>query len=140
MKPTLLKEFLDGEGNVVREIEPQVLWDITQDVTTDPDHLKVDAQWVRLAQEGMREVVAFGTAADYAQLENVVTGGKTGTAEYCDNIAQSRNCATGRVAHASWYVGYGRSTIPKSRWHSSTTARGAVTPPTSNGCCRPTSN
>jgi penicillin-binding protein 2 len=108
MKPTLLKEFLDGEGNVVREIEPQVLWDITQDVTTDPDHLKVDAQWVRLAQEGMREVVDFGTAANYAKLENVVTAGKTGTAEYCDNIAQSRNlCQPGAWPTHSWYVGYG---------------------------------
>jgi len=108
MKPTVLKQFLDGEGNVVREIEPQVLWDITQDVTSDPDHLKVDEQWVRLAQEGMREVVDYGTAAKYAKLDNVVTGGKTGTAEYCDNIAQSRNlCQPGAWPTHSWYVGYG---------------------------------
>ena len=108
MKPTVLRQFLDGEGNVVREIEPQVLWDITQDVTSDPDHLKVDEQWVRLAQEGMREVVDYGTAAKYAKLDNVVTGGKTGTAEYCDNIAQSRNlCQPGAWPTHSWYVGYG---------------------------------
>ncbi len=42
-------------------------------------------------QAGMRLVVTDGTASKYAQIDNIPSAGKTGTAEYCDDIAQSRN-------------------------------------------------
>ena len=64
--------------------------------------------WVlKMVQQGMRLVVTNGTAADYAQIENIPSAGKTGTAEYCDDIAQSRNlCKREAWPTHAWYGAY----------------------------------
>jgi penicillin-binding protein 2 len=108
MKPTLLKAYLDGEGNIVKVLGPTMLYDITDD-RTDNEYDTVQVQpWVlKLVQQGMRLVVTQGTAAKYAQLENVPTAGKTGTAEYCDDIARSRNlCKREAWPTHAWYGAY----------------------------------
>ncbi len=39
--------------------------------------------------------------------KEIQTAGKTGTAEYCDNVAQSKNlCQPGNWPAHAWYVGY----------------------------------
>jgi penicillin-binding protein 2 len=108
MKPTLIREFLDGEGNIIKPFEPTVLWDITNDdVNESPYDLKVEPWVIDLVQEGMREVVASGTATDYAKIDNIPSAGKTGTAEYCDDIALSRNlCIRGSWPTHAWYAAY----------------------------------
>jgi penicillin-binding protein 2 len=108
MKPTLLKSYLDGEGNVTRDFGPTMLYDITDDRTDSLyDTVQVQPWVLELVQQGMRLVVTEGTAAQYAQLENVTSAGKTGTAEYCDDIAQSRNlCKREAWPTHAWYGAY----------------------------------
>ncbi len=109
MKPTLLKNYLDGEGNVIQTFAPKMLYDITDSITSEPYDTVTVQPWVlKLVQQGMRMVVTNGTATDYAEIENIPTAGKTGTAEYCDDIAQSRNlCKREAWPTHAWYGAYG---------------------------------
>ena len=61
-----------------------------------------------LVREGMRQaVIAEGGTANGAVLPFVEVAGKTGTAEYCDNIANSLNlCVPGQWPAHAWYTGY----------------------------------
>jgi penicillin-binding protein 2 len=67
---------------------------------------------VQLAKDGMHMVVTEGTAADAFVDDNlegvpILSAGKTGTAEYCDNIAQAKDlCKPGNWPAHAWYVGY----------------------------------
>ncbi|MEZ4515457.1 MAG: hypothetical protein R3C44_00990 [Chloroflexota bacterium] len=67
------------------------------------DAVEVDRSYLQVVAEGMRmvnqresdtEYYTGATYVDWGELENqgIVTAGKTGTAEYCDNIAISREC------------------------------------------------
>jgi penicillin-binding protein 2 len=105
MKPTLIKDFRDGEGNITAVNEPTVLYDITDEETNVPyDTVTVEPWVLDLVRQGMRLAVTSGTAADYAQIENIPSAGKTGTAEYCDDIAQSRNlCKREAWPTHAWY-------------------------------------
>jgi len=116
MKPTLVKDILDSEGNVVTPFKPTQLWDITVDPKIaifdannfDTGQKKTIAPWViQLAKEGMHMVVTEGTAKNVFAGDTVQAAGKTGTAEYCDNVAQSKNlCRSGAWPAHAWYVGY----------------------------------
>ena len=65
-------------------------------------------QALQLTREGMLEAVyAEGGTARRAQLDYVVTAGKTGTAEYCDDIARPLGyCVPGQWPSHAWYTGY----------------------------------
>lgn len=117
MQPTLIHDILDAEGNVVKPFEPKLKWDITKDPVIkvyDENNLltgetKTVQPWVvQLAKEGMRLVVTEGTAKkvwENSPVQN--SAGKTGTAEYCDNIAREKNlCNRGSWPTHSWYFGY----------------------------------
>ncbi len=126
MKPTIVKEILDQQGNVVKAFEPQLLWDITKDpvinvvdetgkpiTTTDANgnevpQKKVVEPWVvAKLKEGLRLVVADGTATKAFKNLDIPSAGKTGTAEYCDNVAQAKGlCIRESWPTHSWYVGY----------------------------------
>lgn len=122
MQPTLVYEVLDHEGNVIQPFSPKVKWDIT----TDPvitvfnengiptEEKKSVEDWVvDLTQQGMRMTITEGTLERY--FSNFVINGrdiqiaaKTGTAEYCDNVAQSRNlCVPGNWPSHAWVLAYG---------------------------------
>ncbi len=121
MQPTLVYEVLDSNGNVVQPFTPKVKWDITKDplitvfdengIATE-EKKTVDPWVVQMTQEGMRMVVTEGTAENY--LSNIIingkdypVAGKTGTAEYCDNVAQDKGlCTPGNWPTHSWFVGY----------------------------------
>ena len=48
-----------------------------------------------------------GTAERPFRGATYTAAGKTGTAEYCDNVAQSKNlCQPGNWPTHAWYVGY----------------------------------
>ena len=69
------------------------------------------ASTIELVQQGMRLTVTEGTAAEefvpVAPLGYVNEAGKTGTAEYCDDIARPLGlCIPGRWPSHAWYVGY----------------------------------
>jgi penicillin-binding protein 2 len=116
MQPTIIKEILDQDGNIVKSFEPNLLWDITRDPVIniidengDPTgEKKVVESWVvEKLQEGLREVVVSGTSKDAMVGLDIPSAGKTGTAEYCDNIAQEKGlCIPENWPTHSWYVGY----------------------------------
>jgi penicillin-binding protein 2 len=116
MKPTLIKEVLDSEGNVVTPFTPTQVWDITKDKLIhvyDEDSIQtgemiaVEPWVIQKAKEGMREVVVNGTATDVFSGAPFESAGKTGTAEYCDNIAREKGvCNEGNWPAHAWYAGY----------------------------------
>mgnify|MGYP000846046636 FL=1 len=116
MQPTIIKEVLDAQGNVIKPFEPTLVWDITKDPLINeldennkPTGVKYTVQpWViAKTKEGMRAVVVEGTAEEPFINETIPSAGKTGTAEYCDNVAQQKNlCVPENWPTHSWYVGY----------------------------------
>jgi len=116
MQPTLIKEILDSEGNVVKPFTPIQKWDITKDPVINifdenqqaTGEKKVVEAWVvDLTQEGMRLVNVQGTAERNFRTATYTSAGKTGTAEYCDNVAQSKNlCTPGNWPTHAWYMAY----------------------------------
>ncbi|HZU87495.1 MAG TPA: penicillin-binding protein 2 [Anaerolineaceae bacterium] len=116
MKPTLIKQIADADGNVVKSFEPILVRDITKDaVITVYDEnsfatdqkIPVQAWVVAKVKEGMRKVVVDGTARTFFEGMTVQSAGKTGTAEYCDNVAQAKGaCGFGKWLSHAWYVGY----------------------------------
>lgn len=118
MWPHVIQDVLDGEGNLVQHYEPRVLWDISDGVLTpDTPDVNVEPWVIQLVQQGMRSVVALeeGTAYDYARIgatdvndqETISSAGKTGTGEFCDAVARSRNlCEPGHWPTHAWYAAY----------------------------------
>jgi len=116
MVPHLVKQIRDSEGNVIYNAEPEVRWDITVDpqiTVYDENNFateeKITVQpWViQKVKEGLRLVVTEGTAANYFEGFAIPSAGKTGTAEYCDDIAREKNrCEFGSWPAHAWYVGY----------------------------------
>ncbi|MGV8027239.1 MAG: penicillin-binding protein 2 [Anaerolineaceae bacterium] len=123
MKPTLIREIIDSDGNVVQEFTPTQVWDITKDpliAIFDENDIptgekKVVEPWVLdMTQQALRMTVTEGTAMTIFKGMEIPTSGKTGTAEYCDNIAQEKNlCNKGTWPAHAWYVGYGPSDDPE---------------------------
>ena len=130
MWPHLIGQVLDGEGNLVRAVAPCVLWDLTDGAITPVDQigscrdlpesilaqldareftpdLEVRPEVLATVREGMRLVVTEGTVSDYAQLENISSGGKTGTGEFCDKLANEQGlCIPGAWPTHSWYAAF----------------------------------
>ena len=116
MQPTLVEEIIDVDGNVIKPFQPVLKWDITKDPLINifdenqqpTGKKKVVESWVvDLTQQGMRLVNTQGTAERMFRTATYTSAGKTGTAEYCDNVAQSKNlCTPGNWPTHAWYVGY----------------------------------
>ena len=125
MKPTIIHRILDQNGNVIQDFQPQEVWDITKDpliAVLDANNqptgqMKTVQPWVIAeTKTALRAVVTEGTAVsifDPGGKEMVIEGqtiefaGKTGSAEYCDNIAQAKNlCIPDNWPVHAWYVGY----------------------------------
>lgn len=116
MRPTIIREVLDSEGNVIKPFEPDLKWDITIDPVIDvydensilTGEKKTVEPWVvEMAKDGMRLVVTEGTAENAFKGSPIETAGKTGTAEYCDDIAMAADrCEFGKWPAHSWYFGY----------------------------------
>jgi penicillin-binding protein 2 len=121
MQPTLIREVIDSEGNVVEPFAPVLKWDITKDpIIQEFDETtirgcepivgqtKTVEPWViETLQEGMRQAVTIGTLKDRFEGATISAAGKTGTAEYCDQYAQAKNlCIPGNWPSHAWTVGY----------------------------------
>lgn len=123
MKPTLIREIIDSDGTVVQEFTPTQVWDITKDpliAIFDENDIptgekKVVEPWVLdMTQQALRMTVTEGTAMSIFEGMEIPTSGKTGTAEYCDNIAQEQGlCISGNWPAHAWYVGYGPTDDPE---------------------------
>lgn len=127
----------DGDGNNIFNpgswrISPQttnVKWDLTKDpmirdleceglYCEDLGTLKtVESFVIRSVQQGMRMAVTEGPTGtlfgvfngneEFATAFEIPAAGKTGTAEYCDDVAQSKNlCQFGSWPTHSWTTAY----------------------------------
>lgn len=105
-RPTIINHITDSEGNVVREFQPDVL----RVLDVDQEYLDVLAEGMRLTNED-----ELGTAAKVEWLQEsrgIRVAGKTGSAEFCDNIAIEKGWCFGAdglkpiLPTHSWYVGY----------------------------------
>jgi len=123
MRPTILEEILDSEGNVIKSFLPDQIHDVTTDpmidIFEDPSspggceskltgEKKVVEPWViDKVQEGMRMAVVNGTLTDEFENVNISVAGKTGTAEYCDKYANDKNlCIPGNWPTHAWTTAY----------------------------------
>ncbi len=114
--PHLVKQIRDPDGNIIYNAEPDVRWDITVDPVitlydensfATEEKITVEPWVVQKVKEGLRLVVTEGTSSDYFEGFAIPSAGKTGTAEYCDNIAREKNrCEFGAWPAHAWYVGY----------------------------------
>lgn len=121
MEPTLLRDVLDAEGNVIQPFEPKIRWDLTQDPIIEvydsntfrgcrpTGEMKTVEPWVfEAVQQGMRLAVLEGTLKkEFADVIDITVAGKTGTAEYCDEFAKEKNkCIPGEWPTHAWTVAY----------------------------------
>lgn len=123
MDVTLVNKVLSKDGDIVQELTPSYRWDITEDPVIETyegnsptGETKTVEPWViELANQAMRLVVTDGTAHEYTEPRHAElfrndssrSAGKTGTAEYCDNVAQEQGkCQFGAWPSHAWYVGY----------------------------------
>lgn len=116
MQPTLVKEVYGAEGNLIAPFTPKLQVDITKEkVIVDYDQngnekkekKAVDPAAIQLLKTGLRKVVVDGTASTIFEGFSIPSAGKTGTAEYCDNVAQAKNlCSFGNWPAHAWYMGY----------------------------------
>ena len=115
MEITLVDKITEPDGTLVEDNQPTERWDITSDsvINTYDDNvvtgeMKNVQPWVvELAREGMRLVVTDGTAETEFRGDPYNSAGKTGTAEYCDDVAQAQGlCEFGKWPAHAWYVGY----------------------------------
>lgn len=94
-KPTLIREVRDGEGNVLRTASVQ-----TQSQTALTPYV------IEQVSLGLRQVMIDGTGKKLA-VEGINLAGKSGTAEYCDNVAQAADrCQYGSWPAHAWMVAY----------------------------------
>ncbi len=123
MQPTIIKEIVDGEGNVVQPFTPRVRWDITTDPVVEDFSCvngecnptgamkTVSPSTVQEVAEGMRMAASdpAGTLNhDFSFLNYpIAIAGKTGTAEYCDDVANAKGiCNPGNWPAHGWTVAY----------------------------------
>lgn len=116
IRPTILKEIQDAEGDTKYKQEPDLKWDITKDAIIgvyDEDFYLTEERktvepWVLdYAQKGMEMAVTMGTAKDQFVGFSIPSAGKTGTAEFCDNIANEKGlCKPGNWPAHAWYMAY----------------------------------
>jgi penicillin-binding protein 2 len=131
MAPTILREVLDGEGNIVQPFTPRERWDLKTDpvIQVFEDNTirgcqptgewKTVQPWVfDKVREGMRLAVLEGTLAkvfaDFGLAKAGQVAGKTGTAEYCDKFADAKGlCRPGDWPSHAWTAAYAPYSDPE---------------------------
>lgn len=115
MDVTIVNQVTGADGSIVQSLEPHIRWDITKDPVINVyedniptgEKITVEPWVVQLNNEAMRLVVTEGTADDQFEGDPYGSAGKTGTAEYCDDVAQAQDrCKFGLWPAHAWYVGY----------------------------------
>ena len=124
MRPTVLREIVDGEGNVIQPFTPDLVWDLTINPLVEEfvqyvsgtggcdgtgNFKTIDPFVFQTVQQGMRMAVteAEGTLFKVFEGFTIAAAGKTGTAEYCDEFARAKNrCVRGQWPAHAWTVAY----------------------------------
>lgn len=98
-QPRLVRQMLDSTGGLQHDYAPVV----TRQLPMEAEHL-------RLMQEGMWAAVNGPRGTAYAAaVEGVTVAGKTGTAEFCEYIAELEDCRrtdNDNLPTHAWFVGY----------------------------------
>ncbi|MDD5369824.1 MAG: penicillin-binding transpeptidase domain-containing protein [Anaerolineaceae bacterium] len=89
----------DAQGNILTDRFGNTVYQVER---------KTIAPWVvKEVQQGMRKVVTDGTARAVFEGARFESSGKTGTAEYCDDIARPKGlCVEEKWPAHAWYIGY----------------------------------
>ncbi len=124
MQPTIVHDIVDAAGNIVQPFTPRVRWDLTTDPVvkdyhcestedcTDQGQMKtISLDAVEQVKAGMRLAASDprGTLNhDFSFLNYpIAVAGKTGTAEYCDDVARKKNlCVPGEWPAHGWTVAF----------------------------------
>lgn len=121
MQPTVIYQIRDQENHILQPFVPRLKWDITQTpLITDFDceggycqdtgrKKTVSPYVVEKVQEGMRLAVADARGTLHKAFGDftIAVAGKTGTAEYCDDVALAANrCQFGQWPTHSWTLAY----------------------------------
>jgi penicillin-binding protein 2 len=123
MQPTIIHDIVDSAGNVIQPFQPRVRWDmktdpIIKDYTcengdcTATGKMKTVSQYaIQNVQAGMRLAVSDpnGTLNHNFSFQDypIAVAGKTGTAEFCDDVAMAKNqCTRGNWPSHGWTVAY----------------------------------
>lgn len=121
MRPTILREVVDADGNIVQPFQPDMKWDITatpvitvyqpetrlRGCVPTGETKTVDPWVIQKVQEGMRLAVLEGTLAREFGNTTIAVAGKTGTAEYCDKYVLPKGlCIFGNWPTHAWTVAY----------------------------------
>ncbi len=98
-EPQIIKDVINNKGEVVKPFTPKII-----------RKLPLDPYYMELIQDTMRRVVnEEGGTAYFTRLEGFEFAGKTGTAEFCDDVALKLEiCYLGikvQPTHA-WFVAY----------------------------------
>jgi penicillin-binding protein 2 len=98
MQPHIVAQVTDANGNVVQRFTPKA----ARTLPVSPENLAVIKQGLDAVVNSDR-----GTASKTARVEGVHLAGKTGTAEYCDDLAMKNGeCYVGHQPTHAWFAAY----------------------------------
>jgi penicillin-binding protein 2 len=123
MQPTIIQDIVDSSGKITQPFNPRLRWDITTDpiikdyacingdCTSTGKMKTVSLSAVQEVQAGMRLAASHpsGTLNHDFSFTNypIAVAGKTGTAEFCDDVAMAKNqCTRGNWPAHGWTVAY----------------------------------